>query len=99
MGCSVRRRIDNFTIENKEAGNSSIYEFLFGRLLLLRQSQASGLAFVFCDRLVLEGYRRPADAQHLEGYGYLYTVGDLDEGNAAIHPVVLAVEGHSPLNF
>ena len=34
----------------------------------------------------------------LKGDRYLDAVGDLDEGNAAVHPVVLAVKGHCPFN-
>ncbi len=49
-------------------------------------------------RLLLKDYRRPADSLPLEGDIHFDTVGDLDEGNAAVHSVLLAVEGHRPLN-
>ena len=40
-------------------------------------------------RLLLKHQRRPADSLPLEVDSHLDTVGDLDEGNALIHPVVL----------
>jgi hypothetical protein len=48
--------------------------------------------------LFLKYQWRPADLVALEGDIYLDTVGDLDEGNAAIHPEFLTVEGHCPFN-
>jgi len=48
--------------------------------------------------LVFENQRRPAHALSREGDIHFDAVGNLDEGNAAIHPVLLAVKGHCPLN-
>ena len=48
--------------------------------------------------LLLKGHRRPADSLHLEIHGHLDAVGNLDEGNAAVHSVVLTVEGHRPFD-
>jgi hypothetical protein len=49
--------------------------------------------------LLLKGQRRPADSLPLEVEGYVDMVGDLDERNTAVHPVVLTVEDHCPLNL
>ena len=49
--------------------------------------------------LLLKDQGRPADSLSLEGDSHLDAVGDLNEGNAAVHPVILTVEGHRPLNF
>jgi hypothetical protein len=48
--------------------------------------------------LLLVDDPRPADLLRDEADSNLDTVGDFDEGNAAIHPVVLAVESQRPLN-
>ncbi len=40
----------------------------------------------------------PADLMGLKGDRYLDAVADLDEWDAFVHPVVLTVEGHCPLN-
>jgi hypothetical protein len=50
-------------------------------------------------RLLLEDYWRPANSFRLQRDSYLDAVGYLDEGNAAIHPVVFAVERHRPSNL
>ena len=42
---------------------------------------------------------RPADSLPLEVDSNLDAVGNLDEGDAAVHPVVLTVEGHCPFNL
>src|ERR1700681_3266758 len=42
--------------------------------------------------LWLKNHRRPADSLRLEVDSHLHAVGDLDEGNAPVHPVVLPVE-------
>ena len=61
---------------------------------------ASLLATVLLPRrLLLKDQRRPTDSFRLEVDRHLDTVGDPDEGNAAVHPVVLTVEGHCPLNL
>jgi len=48
--------------------------------------------------LLLQIQGRPADSLRLEINSDLDPVSDLDEGNAFVHPVLLAVEGHRPLN-
>jgi hypothetical protein len=48
--------------------------------------------------LLLKDQRRTADAFDLEGDGHFDAIGNLDEGNAAIHSVFFAVEGHRPVN-
>ena len=42
--------------------------------------------------------RRSADSVSLKVDTHLYAVGDLDKGNAAVHPVFLPVESHRPGN-
>ena len=42
---------------------------------------------------------RPAHSLRLQIDSYLDTIGNPNEGNAAVHPVVLAVEGHRPGNL
>src|ERR1035438_5706940 len=49
-------------------------------------------------RLSLKNYGRPTDSLAFEVDGHLYAVSDLDEGNAAIHPELLTVEGHCPID-
>ena len=46
--------------------------------------------------LLLKDHWRAADSLRLESDCYLDAVGNPDEGNPAIHPVVLTVEGHCP---
>jgi hypothetical protein len=53
----------------------------------------------FAAQPLLEDHRRPADSFPFEVNGYFDAVGDRDEGNSFIHPVVLPVEGHSPVNL
>ena len=48
--------------------------------------------------LLLVDHPRPADLLRDEADSNLDTVGDFDEGNAAIHPVVLTVESQCPLD-
>jgi hypothetical protein len=48
------------------------------------------------DRLWVKLHRRPAGSFRLEVNAHLNAVGDSDEGNAAVHPEVLSVEGHCP---
>jgi len=52
-----------------------------------------------CCWLLLKDHRRPADSLCLKGDSYLDTVGDPNERNAAVHTIVLAVEGHCPFNL
>jgi hypothetical protein len=66
---------------------------------LLNAAVSSAAKNTYPDWLLLKDYRRAADSLRLEGDGYLDAVGDLDEGNAAVHPVVFAVEGHCPFNL
>jgi hypothetical protein len=47
---------------------------------------------------LLENRRRSADSLPFYADIYFDTVGDLDEGDAFVHPVVLAIEGHRALN-
>jgi hypothetical protein len=49
--------------------------------------------------LLFEHQRRPADSLPLEVDSHLDAVGDPDEGNAAVHAVVLTVESHCPFDF
>ena len=49
--------------------------------------------------LLLKGQRRPADSLSLEVEGHVDMVGDLDKRNTAVHPVVLTVEDHFPVNL
>ena len=48
--------------------------------------------------LLLVDHPRPADLLRDEADSNLDTVGDFDEGDAAIHPVVLTVESQCPLD-
>jgi hypothetical protein len=48
--------------------------------------------------LLLKDHRRAANSLPLEVDSHLDAVSDSDEGNAAVHPVVLTVEGHRPFN-
>jgi hypothetical protein len=48
--------------------------------------------------LLLKHQRRPANSLPLEVDSHLDAVGDPDEGNALIHPVVLTIEGHCPFD-
>lgn len=48
--------------------------------------------------LLLQVHRRAADPFRLEIDSHLDTVSDLDEGNTAVHPILLTVEGHRPVN-
>jgi hypothetical protein len=48
--------------------------------------------------LLLKDHGRPIDSLPFEVDGYFDPVGDLDEGNAAVHSVLLAIESHSPRN-
>ena len=49
--------------------------------------------------LLLIEERRPADALPLEVEIYLNMVGDGHERNALVHPIVLTVKDHFPLNL
>jgi hypothetical protein len=49
--------------------------------------------------LLLKDQWRPADPLHLEVDRHFDTVGDLDEGNAFIHPIILTIESHCPFNI
>jgi hypothetical protein len=49
--------------------------------------------------LLLKYQRRPANSLAMEVDCHLDTVGDPDEGDAAVHPIVLTVEGHCPFNL
>ena len=55
--------------------------------------------FTHAGWLFLKNQGRTADALHLEVDTHLDAVGDLDEGNAAVHSVVLTVEGHCPFDL
>ena len=46
-----------------------------------------------CSWLLLEDNGRPAHARGFEVDTYLDAVSDSDEGNAAVHPKLLPVEG------
>jgi hypothetical protein len=48
--------------------------------------------------LLLENQRRSADPFPFQADIYFDTVGDLDEGNAFVHAVVLAIESHSAVD-
>jgi len=49
--------------------------------------------------LRVKDQRRPADSVNLKGNSNLDSVGDPDERNTAVHPVVLTVEGHGPVDL
>ncbi len=49
--------------------------------------------------LLLKDQQRSAHPLALKVDSHLDTVGDLDEGNAFIHPVILTIESHCPFNF
>ena len=49
--------------------------------------------------LLLKDQRRAADSISFEIHRHFNAVGNLDEGNAAIHPVVFTVKGHCPGNL
>ena len=49
--------------------------------------------------LLLEYQRRSAHALTLEVDYHFDTVCDLHQRDSFIHPIILAVEGHGPLNF
>ena len=44
--------------------------------------------------LLFENWRRTADTAPLESNIYLYTIGDLDERDAACHTVVFTIKSH-----
>ena len=48
--------------------------------------------------LLLKHQWRPTDSFPVQVDGHVDAVADVDEGNAFIHPVVLAVEDHGPMN-
>jgi hypothetical protein len=48
--------------------------------------------------LLLENWRSSADPLPFQRDIYFNTVGDLDEGNAPVHAVVFAIEGHSAVD-
>src|SRR6201998_3560967 len=45
-------------------------------------------------KLLFENWRRTADTAPLQSNIYLYAIGDLDERDAARHPVVFAIKSH-----
>src|SRR5262245_20412724 len=57
------------------------------------------LTLVLSGWLWLKNQRRPTDSLAFELESHVNMVGDLDEGNALVHPIVLAVEGHCSFNF
>ena len=50
-------------------------------------------------RLLLKDHWRPTDSLRLDVDSHIDAVADVNEGNAFIHPVVLTVEDHGPLNL
>jgi hypothetical protein len=48
--------------------------------------------------LLLQVHPSPADPFRFEIHGYLDTVSNLDERNAAVHPELFAVEGHCSID-
>ena len=60
-------------------------------------SRTEGRAARFL-RSLFKNWGRPADSFSLEVDTHLDAVGNFDEGNAAVHPVLLTVEGHCPFN-
>jgi hypothetical protein len=68
----------------------------------LRPARAARTALVPDKRclrwLLLQVDGRPANALAIEVDGDLYAVCDFDEGDAAVHAVLLAVEGHGTGN-
>ena len=49
-------------------------------------------------RLLLEDQWRPADSLSYEVDVNFNAVGNFDEGNSAVHPVIFPVKGHHPFN-
>jgi hypothetical protein len=47
---------------------------------------------------LFEDNGRPADTLPLQIHGYLDAVGDFDERDAAVHSVLLSVEGHDSVD-
>ncbi len=45
-----------------------------------------------------EDHRRPAHKLTFKVNSHLDPIGDLNEGNAAVHSLILAVKGYSPCN-
>ena len=68
---------------------------MFGAGLRVRNRSTAALTF---DSVSLDVDWRPTDSLRVEFDGHLNAVGNLDEGNAAVHPVLLAVEGHRSRN-
>ena len=73
------------TVEDARSGNDS------GRIYRL--------AVCLAIHLRLVGQRRPADAFSDEVETDVDMIGDFDEGNAFVHPIVLAIEDHGSFNF
>jgi hypothetical protein len=48
--------------------------------------------------LLRKDYRRPADSLRLEVHTHFDAVGNFDQRNSFVHPIVSTVEGHYPLS-
>src|SRR5438552_6109391 len=68
-------------------------------LLMWTHSDVSAFLDHSAGRLWLESNWRPADALRFKVDSHLNAVRNLNEGNTAVHPIVLAVEGHCPVNL
>ena len=66
---------------------------------ILHNSRRSAAAGRVAGCLLLKHQWRPTDSRPLEVDSHVDAVADVDEGNAFIHPVVLTVEDHGPMNL
>src|SRR5437660_10714814 len=80
-------------------GRAESLRSVLGRRLSQAGIRGTGRRVRVSGCLLLKDHRRPADSLSLKVDGHLDTVGDLDERNAFIHPVIPTVESHCPLNL
>ena len=67
-------------------------------MLVSASASRRGLSPMWNFELLLEYWRGSADPLPFQADIYLDTIGDLDEGNGAVHAVVFAVEGHCAID-
>src|ERR1700744_2174413 len=77
------------------------HEDTFGAAVFTSVADASSTMSETSPRLTLflQVHRGTADAFAKKVTLHLNAVGDLNEGDATVHPVLLAVEGHDPLHL
>ena len=102
-GCSSvrsRRRSSFASTQTKELGNPRILQILGGSNC---QTFAPGRGVTPSSTgnkwLLLEYQRRSADSPPFEVDYHFDAVGDLYQGDAFVHAIVLAVKGHSSFNL